>query len=95
MRSFNDIGLRGKLAINFAVGGGILIFAVLFCIAQVKIVGRATEDIATNWLPSIQQASEISQLRLRYRVRSLEYMLSGADDERARASVLDLRPNPP
>ncbi|MCK6406741.1 MAG: methyl-accepting chemotaxis protein [Rhodocyclaceae bacterium] len=82
MSWFDDLSLRGKLLINFIVSGGILIAAVVFCIVQIKAVGRATNEIASNWLPSVQAAGEISQLRLRYRVRSLEYMLPGSDSEK-------------
>ena len=84
MPRFNDISLRGKLIINFLVSGGVLIAAILFCLYQLRIVGGATREIATSWLPSIQQAGEISQLRLRYRVRSLEFMLAADDEERAK-----------
>ena len=84
MPRFNDISLRGKLIINFLVSGGVLIAAILFCLYQLRIVGGATREIATSWLPSIQQAGEISQLRLRYRVRSLEFMLESEDEGRAK-----------
>jgi len=84
MPRFNDISLRGKLIINFLVSGGVLIAAILFCLYQLRVVGASTNEIATNWLPSIQQAGDISQLRLRYRVRSLEFMLAADDEERAK-----------
>ncbi len=51
---------------------------------QIRSVGRATQEIASNWLPAVQQVAEISQLRLRYRVRSLEAMLATTDEERAK-----------
>jgi len=81
---FDNLSLRGKLFLNFGVSGGVLVAAIIFCIVQIKAVGRDTEDIAKNWLPSVQAAGEISQLRLRYRVRSLEYMLPGSDDEKGK-----------
>jgi methyl-accepting chemotaxis protein len=81
---FDNLSLRGKLMINFLVSGGVLIAAIVFCLVQIKAVGRGTEEIARNWLPSVQAAGEISQLRLRYRVRSLEYMLPGSDDEKGK-----------
>ena len=82
MPKFDDISLRGKLIINFLTSGGVLIAAIIFCLLQIKSVGQSTEEIASNWLPSVQQAGEISQLRLRYRVRSLELMLASTDEER-------------
>ena len=84
MARFDDIGLRGKLLVCFLVSGGVLVLAILFCLVQIRSVGEQTGDIARNWLPSIQQAGEISQLRLRYRVRSLEFMLASSDEERGK-----------
>ena len=84
MTQFNDISLRAKLMLNFIVSGGVLIAAIVFSLFQIHSVGQSTVEIASNWLPSVQQAAEISQLRLRYRVRSLELMLAGDDDERAK-----------
>ena len=84
MARFDDVGLRGKLVLNFLMGGGVLIAAIVFCLLQIRSVGQDTDEIAKNWLPSVQQAAQISQLRLRYRVRSLEFMLASTDDERAK-----------
>ena len=84
MKNFNDISLRGKLIINFLISAGVLIAAIIFCLFQIQSVGRATDEIASNWLPSVQQGGEISQLRLRYRVRSLELMLASTDEERTK-----------
>ncbi|KAB2917858.1 MAG: methyl-accepting chemotaxis protein, partial [Dechloromonas sp.] len=84
MSWFDNLSLRYKLLINFLASGGVLIIAVVFCVIQINGVGKNTEDIAGNWLPSIQATGEISQLRLRYRVRSLEYMLPGSAEEKAK-----------
>ena len=84
MRRFQDMSLQAKLLLSFLVSGGVLVLAIVFCLWQIRSVGQHTESIATNWLPSIQQGGEISQLRLRYRVRSLEYMLAATDEERGK-----------
>ncbi len=84
MSWFDNLSLRGKLIINFVVSGGVLVAAIVFCVLQIRSVGKDTEEIAQNWLPAVQVAAEISQLRLRYRVRSLEYMQPGSDDEKAK-----------
>ena len=84
MVRFEDVGLRGKLFGCFVISGGVLVLAILFCLLQIRSVGEQTGEIARNWLPSIQQGGEISQLRLRYRVRSLEFMLAASDEERGR-----------
>lgn len=87
MPNFDDIRLRGKLTLNFVISGGVLVAAVIYCLFQIRAVYHDTESIASNWLPSVQQAAAISQLRLRYRVRSLEYMLTTTDEERAKISA--------
>jgi len=84
MSWFDNLSLRYKLLINFLASGGVLIVAVIICITQIQSVGKDTEEIAGNWLPSVQAVGEISQLRLRYRVRSLEYMLPGSAEEKAK-----------
>ena len=83
--------MRAKLIINFFLSGGVLIAAIVFCIVEIKKVGADTEEIATNWLPATQVAAEISQLRLRYRVRSLEYMMAAeAEKEKIEKSLNEL-----
>lgn len=84
MAWFDNLALRYKLLLNFLASGGVLMVAVLFCVMEIQAVGKDTEQIAKNWLPSVQAVGEISQLRLRYRVRSLEYMLPGSSDEKAK-----------
>jgi methyl-accepting chemotaxis protein len=81
---FDNLSLRAKLLVNFVVSGGVLVAAIVFCIVQINAVGRDTNALAKNWLPSVQVAGEISQLRLRYRVRSLEYLLTDSDEERGK-----------
>ncbi len=84
MNWFDHIGLRNKFLINFAATGGILILAIVFCLLQIDSVGKASSDISKKWLPSVQAAGEISQLRLRYRVCSLEYLLPGDAEAKAK-----------
>jgi methyl-accepting chemotaxis protein len=88
MAWFDNIRLRYKLYINFLLTGGILLLALLFCLAQIRSVGEKTELIASNALPSMQLVGEISQLRLRYLVRSLEYLLPGSAEEKSQAGKI-------
>ncbi|MFO1345713.1 MAG: methyl-accepting chemotaxis protein [Rhodocyclaceae bacterium] len=92
MNWFDNLSLRGKLILNFLISGGVLVAAIIFCIIQIKAVGHGTDELAKNWLPSVQAAGEISQLRLRYRVRSLEYLMPSTDAEREKIekSLADL-----
>jgi len=82
MNILDNMSMRAKFIVNFLVSGGVLIAAILFCIWQIQSVGNDTRLIATNWLPSVQAIGEISQLRLRYRVRSLEYMQPNTPEAR-------------
>jgi len=82
MNWFDNLSLRGKLILNFLASGGVLVAAIVFCLLQIQSVGRDTDEITRHRLPSVQAVGEISQLRLRYRVRSLEYMLPSSDAER-------------
>jgi methyl-accepting chemotaxis protein len=84
MNWFDHLSLRAKLYVNFAVTGGILVLALVFCIFQIQKVGGETEEIITNWLPSLQLVGKVSQERLRYRVRSLEYMMPGSPEEKTK-----------
>lgn len=80
MNWFDNLSLRNKLLLNFLVSGGTLIAALVFCLIQIQSIGRNSEEIAKNWLPSIQSVGELSQLRLRYRTRSLEFLLASKED---------------
>lgn len=84
MNSFDNLSLRWKLILNFLGSGGVLFAAIIYCLFQIDAVGRDSNEMARQLMPSVQTAAEISQLRLRYRVRSLEYLLSTTDDERAK-----------
>jgi methyl-accepting chemotaxis protein len=84
MHFLDNISLTKKFLVNFLLSGGVLIAAILFCIWQIKSVGNETREIAQNWLPSVQSVGTISQLRLRYRVRSLEYMQPNTQAERSK-----------
>ncbi|NMG65378.1 HAMP domain-containing protein [Azoarcus indigens] len=81
MSWFNDLSIRGKLLLNFLVSGGLFIVAIIICYVQIGRVDSLASEVARNWLPSVQQAAKLSELRLRYRVRSLEYLLAGPADK--------------
>ena len=82
MKRFDDLSLRSKLLLNFLVSAGVLILAIIFCVFQIQRIRSDNAEIAGNWLPSVQSAAKISQERLRHRVRSLEYMLPGSQEEK-------------
>ncbi|MBS4016827.1 MAG: methyl-accepting chemotaxis protein [Dechloromonas sp.] len=84
MNWFDNLSLRYKLLINFLASGGILIAAIVFSVIELRSAGKDMAELAGNSLPSIQAIGEISQLRLRYRVRSLEYMLPDTPEAKAK-----------
>ncbi len=92
MRWFDDLSLRGKLLFNFAISGGIFIVALIACYVQITKVDAQAGVVANNALPSIEQTAKIAELRLRYRIRSLEFMLAEttAERERIEKSAIDL-----
>lgn len=53
---FDNLSLRAKSLVNFIVSGGVLVAAIVFCIVQINAVGRDTNALAKNWLPSVQVA---------------------------------------
>lgn len=84
MRFIDNMRLRNKFLISFAGSGGILVLAMLFLLWQILNINSEVKTVAENSLPSIEQSNEISQLRLRYRVRSLEFMLADDAEEQAK-----------
>ena len=84
MNWFDNLSLRGKLLLNQGISSGVLLLAILFCLFGLNNVIGDSRAIAEDWLPSIQAAGKISQDRLRYRVRSLEFMLPGSAEDKAK-----------
>jgi methyl-accepting chemotaxis protein len=84
---FDQLSFRGKLGLNFLLGSGTLLVAILFCIIKINSISSVVEGLATDSVQSMDSASRLSQLRLRYRVRSLEYMLAETDAEREKMAA--------
>ncbi|MDO9599922.1 MAG: methyl-accepting chemotaxis protein [Azoarcus sp.] len=82
MNGFNNLSLRAKLIVNFLLSGGIFILALALCYMEINRLHDDATEISENSLPSIVQASKIGEFRLRYRIRSLEYMLESEPAER-------------
>lgn len=79
MSAFDDLSLRSKLLLNFMLSSGILILALGVCLFQFSQIRANIHQLTSDNIPSLRAAAEISQLRLRYRVRSLEFMLAKPD----------------
>lgn len=82
MQFIDNLGFRSKLFLLSGITGAVLVAAIAFILYEVQLVGRETRQLSDVNMPAIERAAAISQLRLRYRVRSLEYMLSESADER-------------
>ncbi len=92
MNWFDNLSLRGKLFCNFLASSGLLIAALVVCYFQVDRIDRIASDVAEHRLPSMQQLAGLSEGRMRYRIRSLEFMLVHSADERAKLekSLIDI-----
>ncbi|ANQ85335.1 methyl-accepting chemotaxis protein [Azoarcus olearius] len=84
MQWLDNLSLQAKLIVNFAVSGGVFVVAIVVCLWQIDRMSADTEHITRNWLPSIVQVEKMSRERLRYRVRSLEYLLPGTAEDRTK-----------
>jgi len=83
MKAFDDLGMRAKLFLFSALTGGVLVIAIAFTLYEVTRISVESKVIAEEALPGVEAASKLSQLRLRYRVRSLEYLLPDSPQQAA------------
>lgn len=92
MRWFDNLQFRSKLLLNFAISCGLLIAALLYAAHQFQVMEEDVVHFADTAVPAMKAAGNISELRLRYRVRSLEYLMPGTEAERAKleSSLKDL-----
>ena len=84
MKAFDNLGMRAKLFLFSALTGGVLVIAIAFTLYEVTRISVETKLIAEEALPGLESASALSQLRLRYRVRSLEYLLPDPPENAAK-----------
>ncbi|MDX5364741.1 MAG: methyl-accepting chemotaxis protein [Pseudazoarcus pumilus] len=84
MKAFDNLGMRAKLFWFASLTGGVLAIAIAFTLVQVQRISGETRSIAEQALPGLESASQLSQLRLRYRVRSLEYLLPDPPENAAK-----------
>jgi len=91
MSWFDNLNLRAKLFLSFGASGAILVAAILYCLLEIRAVKQDVDELTGNTVPSLRVVGEISQLRLRYRVRSLEYMMASPEEQQKMlASMADL-----
>ena len=83
MHAFDNLGMRAKLFWFSCLSAGILLITIFFVLIQVQRISIQTDSIVEQALPGLEGASHLSQLRLRYRVRSLEYLLPDSTAQNA------------
>lgn len=85
MNWFDNLSLRAKLIVNFILSGGLLAVAIVICYVQItRMEFLASETV--NWaVPMLEQAAKLEEFRMRYRIRSLDFMLAETGDERQKA----------
>lgn len=84
MQWFENLQFRNKLLVNFVISSGILIAALILGAFRIGALGEDVQYFADTSVPAMKSAGKISEMRLRYRVRSLEYMLPGTTEERSK-----------
>lgn len=92
MNWFDDLSLRAKLMVNFALSGGLLVAVILVCYVQINRMENATDELV-NWaVPMMVNAAALEEFRMRYRIRSLEFMLAdnGADRQKTQTSLQEI-----
>ncbi|ENO88070.1 methyl-accepting chemotaxis protein [Thauera linaloolentis] len=92
MTWFDSLSLRMKLIFNFIVSSGLLIAAIIICYVQIDRMDRLSSEMSNHTLPSLMQTAAMSEGRMRYRIRSLEFMLAetAADRDKTEKSLVDL-----
>ena len=75
MSTLDNLSMKGKLFLFASLTGGVLLLAIVFMFFQINRINTETDYMANEALPGAEQAALISELRLRFRVRSLEYLL--------------------
>ena len=89
MTALDNLSLRAKLFLLSGLTGAVLLLAIAFLLFQVRQIEHEVRNIGEDDLPGLQAAAAMSQWRLRYRVRSLEFMMPApaAETERMAASL--------
>ena len=89
MNALDNLSLRGKLFLLSGLSCGVLLFAIAFALYEVRLIEREVDTIGHHDLPGLQAAGAMGEWRLRYRVRSLEFMMAtgAAETERMTASL--------
>jgi len=75
MKWFIDLKIAKKLLLSFACVLVLSSVTGIFAIAQLGNVSRASDELATNWLPTIQSLGQIKLLVARIRSADAQMIL--------------------
>jgi methyl-accepting chemotaxis protein len=87
LASLNNLSVRGKVTLAFAMVCAVVLGLGLFAIQRMSEVNAAAVDIRDNWLPSVEVLGRVAQLTERHRTELGTLMLVRTDAERAQVEA--------
>lgn len=85
MQFLDNLSLRAKLFLLSGLTGFVLAASIFFILYSINKANQEVEHLTGSVMSSLEHNARISQLRLRYRVRSLEFLMP--EDAGARAKL--------
>ncbi|HLZ66001.1 MAG TPA: methyl-accepting chemotaxis protein [Aliidongia sp.] len=79
MTMLNNLAIRAKIPLGFAVVLAIVVVLGLLSIDRLSAVNANAEDVRDNWLPSTGQMSKLLTSIYSFRLREARYLLVAAD----------------
>ncbi len=90
MQFLDNLSLRAKLFLLSGLTGFVLVASIFFILYSINKANQEVERLTGSVMTSLEHNAQISQLRLRYRVRSLEFLMPESPEDRAKlGSSLD------
>lgn len=84
----NQWSIGKRLIVGFSLMGGLMLVLGLWASGNMGKMQAQTHEITSNWLPTLEQLSEINLHLMRYRIFALRMVISAergrADEDRAR-----------
>ena len=82
MSWFSNLRISGKIIAVVMAVLMLTVFLGVFSVLQLAKVNGSTEEIATNWLPSVQAVDSMDSAISEFRRFELQHLLSSSKDER-------------
>lgn len=71
-----------KILLGFAITIVILLFLGLFSLYQMNRINKQTQEISSNWMPSIYHVSEMNTLKSDFRLKEYRHVMSKTKEEK-------------